>query len=115
MAGKKLSANLLFSVWCFCTVVDGLEREMTVNVEAGKEECFFETVADTNTLTVEYQVIDGGSGQLSELDISFRLISPRGRPIFAEFKKPDGAHTHRAEVSSAPERGEQTRVTGCVE
>lgn len=97
MAGKKLSANLLFSVWCFCTVVAGLEREMTVNVEAGKEECFFETVADTNTLTVEYQVIDGGSGQLSELDISFRLISPRGRPIFAEFKKPDGAHTHRAE------------------
>jgi len=35
MAGKKLSANMLFSVWCFCTVVAGLEREMTVNVEAG--------------------------------------------------------------------------------
>lgn len=70
---------------------------MTVNIEAGKEECFYESVKAGNTLTVEYQVIDGGSGQLSELDISFRLVNQQGQPIFAEFKKPDGAHSHRSQ------------------
>ena len=80
------------------TQVLGVEREMTVNVEAGKEECFYEDVAAGNTLTVEYQVIDGGSGQLAELDINFRIVNSRGQPIFAEFKKPDGAHSHRSDV-----------------
>ena len=45
-------------------------------------------------------MVDGGSGQLSELDINFRLIHPKGQPLFAEFKKPDGAHTHRSDVSN---------------
>ena len=80
------------------TQVLGVEREMTVNVEAGKEECFYEDVPAGNTLTVEYQVIDGGSGQLSELDINFRIVNSQGQPIFAEFKKPDGAHSHRSDV-----------------
>ena len=72
---------------------------MTVHVEPGKEECFFESVPASNTLTVEYQVIDGGSGQMAELDINFRIVNPRGQPIFAEFKKPDGSHTYKSEVS----------------
>ena len=76
-----------------------LEREMTVHVDPGKEECFFESVPASNTLTVEYQVIDGGSGQMAELDINFRIVNPRGQPIFAEFKKPDGSHTYKSEVS----------------
>ena len=75
-----------------------LEREMTVHVEPGKEECFFESVSAHNSLTVEYQVIDGGSGQTSEFDINFRIVNPKGQPIFAEFKKPDGSHTHKSEV-----------------
>ena len=86
---------LLFLTSETCLAV---EREMTVNIEAGKEECFYESVKAGNTLTVEYQVIDGGSGQLSELDISFRLVNQQGHPIFAEFKKPDGAHSHRSQV-----------------
>ena len=76
-----------------------LEREMTVHVDPGKEECFFESVPASNTLTVEYQVIDGGSGQMAELDINFRIVNPKGQPIFAEFKKPDGSHTYKSEVS----------------
>jgi len=94
MAGKRIFMTLCLFV---LNTVTGLEREMTVNVEAGKEECFFETVPQGNSLTVEYQVIDGGAGQMSELDINFRIINHRGQPIFAEFKKPDGAHTVRAE------------------
>ena len=95
MAGKRIFMTLCLFV---LNSVTGIEREMTVNVEAGKEECFFETVPQGNSLTVEYQVIDGGAGQMSELDINFRIINHRGQPIFAEFKKPDGAHTVRAEV-----------------
>ena len=98
MAGKIFLSVFLLSLGGFSS---GMEREMTVNIEAGKEECFFESVPAGNAITVEYQVIDGGSGQMSELDISFRLVDPRGTPVFAKFKKPDGAHTVRAEVGYA--------------
>ena len=47
-----------------------VEREMTVEVPAGAEECFFETVEQGQILEVEYQVIDGG--QQNELEINFR-------------------------------------------
>ena len=95
MAGAVLLSVCLLSLG---GLTSGMEKEMTVNIEAGKEECFFESVPKGNSITVEYQVIDGGSGQMSELDVSFRLVDPRGKPLFAEFKKPDGAHTVRAEV-----------------
>ena len=95
MAGSVLLSVCLLSL---SGLTSGMEKEMTVNIEAGKEECFFESVPKGNSITVEYQVIDGGSGQMSELDVSFRLVDPRGKPLFAEFKKPDGAHTVRAEV-----------------
>ena len=95
MAGWRAVVMLVVMVG----LVTGLDREITVHVEAGKEECFFETVKVGNTLTVEYQVIDGGASQLAELDINFRLVSPRGTPILAEFKKSDGVHSHKAEVS----------------
>lgn len=80
----------------FMPLIRGVDREMTVTVAAGKEECFFETVIKGNTLTVEYQVIDGGNtlNQLGDLDINFRITSPRGQPLVAEFKKMDGAHSH---------------------
>ena len=47
-----------------------LEREMTVEVPAGAEECFFEAVQQGQILEVEYQVIDGG--QQNELEINFK-------------------------------------------
>ena len=96
MAGTILLSVCLLSLG---VLASGMEKEMTVNIEAGKEECFFENVPQGNHLTVEYQVIDGGAGQMSELDISFRLVDPKGKPLLAEFKKPDGAHTIRAVVS----------------
>ena len=33
------------------------ERDYSLVVDAGKEECFFEEVVKGNTLTVEYQVL----------------------------------------------------------
>ena len=91
-------SQLLLCLLPLCPLALGLEREMTVHVEPGKEECFFESVPAQNSLTVEYQVIDGGSGQTAELDINFRIVNPKGHPIFAEFKKPDGSHTYKSEV-----------------
>jgi len=94
MAGANLAVAI--AVVMMNTVL-ALEREVTVHVDAGKEECFFETVLKGNTLTVEYQVIDGGSTQMAELDINFRIINPRGQPLIAEFKKSDGSHSQRVE------------------
>ena len=95
MAQKKLTLAIIVVM---LKLASGVEREVTVHVDAGKEECFFETVIKGNTLTVEYQVIDGGSTQMSELDINFRIMNPRGEPLIAEFKKSDGAHSQRVEV-----------------
>lgn len=39
------------------------------------------------------KVIDGGQG---ELDISFYLTGPDGRPLLMDYKRPD--HSHRVEV-----------------
>jgi len=94
MAGANLAVAI--AVVMMNTVL-AVEREVTVHVDAGKEECFFETVLKGNTLTVEYQVIDGGSTQMAELDINFRIINPRGQPLIAEFKKSDGSHSQRVE------------------
>jgi len=88
---------LVTAVIVILKFAEAVEREVTVHVDAGKEECFYETVIKGNTLTVEYQVIDGGSTQVAELDINFRIVSPRGEPLIAEFKQSDGAHSHRVE------------------
>ena len=45
-------------------------------------------------------MIDGGDELTSELDINFKLLSPRGHPLVAEFKKSDGTHSHQIEVSN---------------
>jgi len=72
------------------------QREMTLVVGPGNEECFFETAPKGNTLSVEYQVLDGGD-KLGDLDINFLLISPRGTPMVAELKKSEGAHSQQIE------------------
>lgn len=74
-----------------------LEREMTVEVPAGAEECFFESVEQGQILEVEYQVIDGG--QQNELEINFRILRPNGVPLISEFRKSD--HTHRKAIDAS--------------
>lgn len=80
----------------FLTVVNSLEKEITVNIDAGKEECFYQNVKEGNVIDIEYQVIDGSHG---ELDISFQLVEPTGRIIFADFKKSENGHRVEAKVS----------------
>ncbi|XP_071450509.1 transmembrane emp24 domain-containing protein 5 [Hetaerina americana] len=82
---------LLVSLLC---LVNCLEKEMTVNIEAGRKECFFQNLKYGQVLDLEYQVIDGGQG---EIDISFQLYTPSNRIIVAENKKPDSSHRYTVE------------------
>jgi len=70
---------------------------MTVEVPAGAEECFFESVEQGQILEVEYQVIDGG--QQNELEINFKILRPNGVPLISEFRKSD--HTHRKAIDAS--------------
>uniref|UniRef100_A0A182JAD0 GOLD domain-containing protein n=1 Tax=Anopheles atroparvus TaxID=41427 RepID=A0A182JAD0_ANOAO len=50
--------------------VAALQKEMTISVGPGKVDCFYEVAKAGQTIDIEYQVIDGGHG---DLDISFEL------------------------------------------
>lgn len=76
--------------------VMSFEKEITINIAAGKEDCFFQQVKQGETIDIEYQVIDGGHG---DLDITFRLSEPQGRILYADFKKSENNHRATAEQS----------------
>lgn len=96
MAHFKLFSCIFILMITVLNGVISLEKEMTVNIEAGKEECFYQYVKEGNDIDIEYQVIDGSHG---ELDISFQLVEPSGRVIFADFKKSENGHRVSAKVS----------------
>lgn len=72
------------------------QREVTVRVEPGAVECFYERAQKNQIIDFEYQVIDGGYG--GDLDISFELQNPNGHPIITEYKKSDNIHRFDANV-----------------
>ncbi|KAI8116709.1 hypothetical protein FF38_09939 [Lucilia cuprina] len=91
---RKVHINKLvtFSLLLMLLVkVQAYDKEMTVHVDAGKKECFFHNVKLGETIDIEYQVIDGGHG---DLDISFSLADPIGLIIVTDFKKPENIHRH---------------------
>ncbi|KAL7012152.1 hypothetical protein ACKWTF_014658 [Chironomus riparius] len=65
-----------------------LDREMTIIVNAKEKECFYESVPANHIIDMEYQVIDGGQG---DLDINFDVTS-NGRVLHADFKKSDNIY-----------------------
>lgn len=66
-----------------------IEREMTVEVKAGTQECFYETIKEGETLDIEYQVIDGGQG---ELDINFYMAGRTGEVVLQDLRRSEGNH-----------------------
>lgn len=80
---------LLFSISATNAGNIYLQREMTVRIGAGKTDCFFAKAFKNQVIDIEYQVIDGGHG---DLDISFELVNPVGHPHVSEYKKPDNIH-----------------------
>lgn len=71
------------------------QKEFTVRVEPGVIECFYERAQKNQVIDFEYQVIDGGHG---DLDISFELQNPNGHPIVTEYKRSDNIHRFDANV-----------------
>lgn len=65
------------------------QKEFTVQIEPGALECFYEKAHKNQIIDFEYQVIDGGHG---DLDISFELQNPNGHPMITEYKKSDNIH-----------------------
>ncbi|XP_065170089.1 transmembrane emp24 domain-containing protein 5-like [Atheta coriaria] len=97
MSHKTLH-NIIYSlIIIFSCLFTGqcLEREMTVNVEPRKEDCFFQNVKVGDKIDIEYQVIDGGLG---DLDITFLLADPNGRILAADYKKSENNHRVDAEL-----------------
>ncbi|XP_055384816.1 transmembrane emp24 domain-containing protein 5 [Condylostylus longicornis] len=89
-----MKAILIF----FTTILtfgDCYDKEITITVEAGKEDCFYHPAKVGDIIDIEYQVIDGDQG---DLDISFELTEPIGRIIFADFKKSENVHRHSVQV-----------------
>ncbi|XP_022905560.1 transmembrane emp24 domain-containing protein 5-like [Onthophagus taurus] len=70
--------------------VIALEKQITINVDPRRQDCFYETIKEQETVEVDYQVIDGAH---TDLDISFQILDPTGRVLIGDFKKTGNAHT----------------------
>ncbi|XP_018328299.1 transmembrane emp24 domain-containing protein 5 isoform X2 [Agrilus planipennis] len=80
----------------FAYMVLALEKEMTINVEAGREDCFYQEVKEGEVIDFDYQVIDGGHG---DLDVTLRIADPTGRILIADFKKSENSHRLEASLT----------------
>ncbi|XP_063705053.1 transmembrane emp24 domain-containing protein 5 [Culicoides brevitarsis] len=73
------------------SIVDsaGIDKEMTIIVEAGQTSCFFEAGKAGQTIDLDYSVIDGGHG---DLDISFTIAEGNGKILFTDYKRSENIH-----------------------
>ncbi|XP_055682258.1 transmembrane emp24 domain-containing protein 5-like [Lutzomyia longipalpis] len=71
-------------------------KEITTTVDAGRKDCFYHHVKLGQIIDIDYQVIDGGHG---DLDVSFELFDPMKKMVYADYKKPDNIHRHEAKIS----------------
>lgn len=92
----KQYAILIFTTLILFVIhhVQSVEREITINVDPGRQDCFFQNAKQGDVIDLDYQVIDGGHG---DLDITFHLADPTGRILLADYKKSE--NTHRADAS----------------
>lgn len=74
--------------YCFQRVIC-IDRELTINIDPGKDDCFYHAAKNGDVIDVEYQVLDGGHG---DLDITFHLVDPTGRILVADYKKSENSH-----------------------
>lgn len=97
MFSTKFRIIIKLNVWFVCLLLiktiraDAIysQREITVRIDPGAIECFYEKALRNQIIDFEYQVIDGGHG---DLDTSFELQNPHGHPIVTEYKKSDNIH-----------------------
>ena len=73
-------------------VVSGFSSQLTVEVEPGREECYYQFLDLGESLTLDYQVLDT-SGEIASLDIDFNLSLPSGEPIVVQYRRESGHHS----------------------
>ncbi|VIO87933.1 Uncharacterized protein BM_BM4919 [Brugia malayi] len=81
--------NLFIHICC------GAEYAYTIEVDAGKHNCFFQTVNNTHHkfMEIDYQVVDGG-----DLNINFVMLFG-AKILLQETKKVEGSHKFSMEES----------------
>ncbi|XP_017012217.1 transmembrane emp24 domain-containing protein 5 [Drosophila takahashii] len=62
-------------------------KQLTIFVEAGRQECFYHPIATTENIKIDYQVIHGGLG---ETHINFNLMDPSRLLLINEIKQQKG-------------------------
>ena len=67
-------------------------QQLTVEVEPGREECYYQFLDQGETLTVDYQVLDT-SGEIANLDIDFNLSLPSGEAVVVQYRREEGRHS----------------------
>lgn len=90
MTGCK-SSLILFTIFIHFGYFElGGTTDLTIQVPAGQEECFYEAANTSQTLTLDYSVISSSQG---EHDINFQVSDPHNRPMITEFRKADSSHS----------------------
>lgn len=85
-----MKTSIIFtSLLLFIHYAKCVDKELTINVDPRREDCFYQSARNQDVIDVEYQVIDGGHG---DLDITFHLVDPTGRILVADFKKSENNH-----------------------
>ena len=82
----------MFFLLLLTGVVSGFSSQLTVEVEPGREECYYQVLDLGQSLTLDYQVLDT-SGEIASLDIDFNLSLPSGEPIVVQYRREAGRHS----------------------
>ncbi|XP_017051483.1 transmembrane emp24 domain-containing protein 1 [Drosophila ficusphila] len=64
-------------------------KQLTIFVEAGRQDCFYHPIAASENIKIDYQVIHGGLG---ETHINFNFMDPSRRFLINEIKQGKGNH-----------------------
>lgn len=92
------NANFLIIILCagiINLVLGGTQKEMTIFVDNGNTECFYESAKVGNVIDLEYQVIDGDHGNV---DVSFVMYDSTGQIVASDYKKTDNIHRHEVKM-----------------
>jgi len=71
---------------------------LTVEIDSGREECFYLQAEAGQFLTADYVVLSVSRGLMN---VNFQLVDPKGIPVLTEFKKTKSSHKIRINNSGA--------------
>ncbi|XP_076472110.1 transmembrane emp24 domain-containing protein 1-like [Babylonia areolata] len=91
-ADRLVGVTLLLSLLVF-QVGSAIEVDLTVEINAGSTDCFWQKIKSQVSAELEYQVIDGG-----DLDIDCAVYAPDGRVLQMESRKTENVIRFETDV-----------------